>query len=324
MPDPKIVVIGAGAAGLGVTIWLRRFGFDPIVLEKGHATGGQLLWLGNTIFDYPGIAASTGPALAAQFSEHAEALRAKILRDVTVHTLCPNTRTLETSKGTFKYSSLIIATGCRPRKLHVPGEEEMIQRGDVYIVARDKEQFRGRTVAIIGGGDRAVEGALLLAEVGARVILIHRSELFRARKCFLNRAQSDKNIRIITGAVVTEILGRYGVSGVVILRNGSISTIPCCAVIVRIGVIGNTQFITASVATSKEGFIKIDNRCNSSADNVWAIGDVASPSPILSVSTAVGHAALVAKQISLVENESSYFESSEIHSPHAYPNSVSL
>ncbi len=322
MSDHRIVIIGAGVAGLSIAIWLRRFGCDPVVIEEGHTTGGQLLWVGNSIIDYPGVVASTGSALAARFHEHADSLHAKIMCGITVHALRVGANTLETSKGTFRYSSLVIATGCRPQRLHVPGEEAMVRRGDTYIVARDRDLFRERTVVVIGGGDRAVEGAILLAEAGARVVLIHRSEEFRARKHFLDRAKADKNIRILVGAVVTEILGHYGVSAVAIRHKGSTSTVQCCAVFIRVGVLGNTQFISDSIATSKDGFVKIDSSCKTSVDNIWAIGDVASPAPILSVSTAVGHAALVAKQLSLEEKSSTSFSSRGINNSHAHLSTV--
>jgi thioredoxin reductase (NADPH) len=295
----RLIVVGAGVAGLSLAIWLRRFALDPLVLDESPAGGGQLRSLGNTIPDYPGFVAISGRALAEYLDSHACSAGADIRHRVCVQSICTGSRTVHTSAGVYGYSRLIIASGSHPRRLGVPGESDMIERGEVYSAARDARQFNGRTVVVVGGGDRAAEGGLLLAEAGARVILIHRGPELRARPHFVEQIRACERITIKGPAEVVGILGTDKVAGVEIRHRERTIKIECGAVLVRIGVMGHSSFVPDTIQRDSNGFVIVDSLCRASEPYVWAIGDVVAHSLISSISTAAGHAALVAKQLSM-------------------------
>jgi thioredoxin reductase (NADPH) len=297
----RIIIVGGGVAGLSVAIWLKRFGFHLLILEEGPKPGGQLWSLGNRILDYPGVPEISGASLAGRMIRHARLVEVEIRRTIGVRSMSAQSRVLQTDVGPYSYSRLIVATGSRARRLEVPGESDMIHRGEAYSASRDGRKFSGRTVAVVGGGDRAVEGALLLAAAGAKVILIHRSPSFRAQRLFVTRMMTSENIIVSAPAEVVRIVGDDRVSAIEIRHNGGIAVLECCAVFVRIGVVGNAEFTDGCLEKDKDGFIVVDGLCRTSSPWIWAIGDIVARSTISSISTATGHAALVAKQLSMEE-----------------------
>lgn len=291
--------MGAGAAGLSLAIWLRRLGASPLALEQDTAVGGQLLTIGNTIPDYPGLPDVAGPILAEQIGRHAQLAGVEVSCGLAVRSILPHRSVIETTAGPVQYSRLVIATGSRPRRLGVPGEMEMGRRGEVYSAAKHARNFTRQRVAVVGGGDRAVEGALLLAAAGASVILIHRSRTFRAQRHFVEQLMECENIEVRAPANLVRIMGEDCVRAIEVRQNGVLSATDVRAVLVRIGVVGNTEFVGGCVAIDENGLVVVDELCRTTASGIWAIGDVVARSRVYSVSTAVGHAALVAKQMSL-------------------------
>lgn len=295
----RIIIIGAGVAGLSAAIWLRRFGLSPLVLEQACSLGGLLRSLDNMIPDCPGLPAVSGHTLADRLVRHAHVLDVDIRQTFTVDGVDPELAELATSSGTMCYDALIITTGSRNRQLGVPGEREMMDRRELPSADADPSAFAGQGVAVIGGGDRALEESLILADAGARVILVHRSTNFRAQERFIRAAKAHPRIDIIAPATVCRIIGQESVCGIEIVRSGMVSTLNCAALFIRVGVVGNAEFAAEAVDRDPYGFIVVDSNHQTSQPGIWAIGDVAAPAAIRSISTAMGQAALVAKQLSL-------------------------
>lgn len=174
--------------------------------------GGQLSLIHNRIIDYPGLQAENGEEMRRYFVRHAESLQCRYRVNTRVVKIDAERKVAVVETGGLKtqigFRYLIYAAGAVRRKLGVPGEKEMFARGEIYSATKDSHLFKGKSAAVIGGGDRAFEGACLLAEAGAHVYLIHRSERFRARQAYLSRAQSYKNIRILPNMRVKAIIGK--------------------------------------------------------------------------------------------------------------------
>jgi len=179
----------------------------------------------------------------------------------------------------------------RPRELGVPGEKEFVGKGIIESGARDRELFAGKDVCIVGGGDAAVENALLLAEVCPTVTLVHRGKKLRARREFTERLQSIHCITVFTESVLTRIIGNEDVEAVEIRRKQGLKPFQLAVrgVLIRIGVEANTELFREQLETDEKGFIKVSGQQETSVPMVFAIGDVSNPlAPTISSATGAG------------------------------------
>lgn len=304
--DWDVIITGAGPGGLAAAIWCRRLGLRTLVLEKAARPGGQVLEIAQPIRDYPGIPATDGPSLAAALAGQAREAGAEIL----VHTAALAVETaadvlrVSAESGTFTARRLIVATGARPRLLGVPGEAEMIQRGEVWRGSRDAMRFAGKEVAVVGGGDRALQNALMLAEAGAAVTLIHRSARFRARREFLAAAADHPRVRILAGTV-TRILGAGRVEAVEVAplpqaaARVATLTLPVAAVFIYIGMEPVSDLVRGWAELEGEGLVKTDVAGRTAASGIFAVGDVRTPPEFRSIVTAAGQGMTAAKAVAL-------------------------
>lgn len=300
--DADAVIIGAGPAGLSAALWCRRLGLRVVVLEQGAEPGGQMREILHPVGDYPGVTAPAGPALAALFARQALAAGAEVRPGAAVRSLTPLPDGVRVEAGATAVTArrAIVASGSRPRRLGVPGEAEMIARGEVWRGSRDRERFAGLPVAVVGGGDRAAQNALLLAEAGARVTLIHRSSRFRARRALLGPALAHPRVRVLAGAAVRRILGRERVEGVeVALGGGEFLVLPVAAVFVYIGMEPNVEFLGGRAALEGDGTLRVDRTGATSLPGVWAAGDVCTPAAFRSIPAAAGQGMVAAKALAL-------------------------
>ena len=180
-----VLIIGAGPAGLSAARWCDELGLDTLVLEQNEEVGGQLLWVHNPIENYLGLHAANGRELRERFVEQTKDCDFDLWTNVEIERADLKARRITLRSGEeLQAIAMVIAAGLRRRKLGIPGEEEFRRRGLIESATRDGDQFAGKDVCVIGGGDAAAENALLLAEVCPTVTLVHRGRKMRARRKF--------------------------------------------------------------------------------------------------------------------------------------------
>jgi thioredoxin reductase (NADPH) len=294
-----VMIAGGGPAGLSALLWCADLGLRAILFEREAEFGGQLLLTHNAIQNYLGVEAANGSELRDIFLRQIEKTKMKRLTGAVIVEAHLDQKTLTMADGA-KYSSraIIIATGVRRRKLFVPGEVEFRGHGIVESGKKAGDEMRGKTVVIVGGGDAALENALILSETASKIFVVHRRSEFTARKEFIQIAQESDKIEFCSDTQITEIFGNEMVTGVELkhVTSGNLSRIETDAVLIRIGVEPNTECFRGQIEFDKSGYIKIDANCATTVLGVFAVGDVANPvAP--TIAAAVGQGAVAAKAI---------------------------
>ena len=287
-----VIIIGAGPAGLSTAFWCDELGLDTLVLEQAEQIGGQLHRVYNPIENYLGVKARNGEELLELFSGEVEAAEFDLWTQASIASVDLKAKRVSLASGeSIQSISIVIATGVRPRDLGVPGEKEFVGKGIIDSGARDRELFAGHDVCIVGGGDAAVENALLLAEVCATVTLVHRGKKLRARREFMERLQSNHCITVFTESVLTRIIGNEQVEAVEIHRRQGLKPFQLAVrgVLIRIGVEPNTELFREQLETDEKGFIEVSSQQETSVPMVFAVGDVSNPlAPTISSATGAG------------------------------------
>jgi thioredoxin reductase (NADPH) len=294
-----VIIIGAGAAGLSAALWCDELGLAALVLEADAETGGQLLRVYNPIENYLGVRATDGRALRDMFAAQVEGAEFDLWTQTEIERVDLVAKRIVLRSGEeLQAIFLIIATGVRRRSLDVPGEAEFAGRGVLASGVRDRDSVAGEDVCVVGGGDAAVENALLLAEVCPTVTLVQRGEHLRARAEFVERLRGEHCITVFKEAQLTRILGSERVEAVEIMRRGAIKPFQLAVrgVLIRIGVAPNTELFREQLTTDARGYVIVTSEHETSVANVFAIGDVANPlAP--TIAGAVGAGATAAKVI---------------------------
>lgn len=278
MEARELVIIGAGPAGLTAGIYAKRSGLDVVVLEKG-AVGGQIN-LTDKISNWPGVESTSGMELSSSFRKHALALGVEI-RDCEVSSVRSDgeNKIIETNKGVISAKALIIATGARFRKLGCPGEAEYTGAGVSYCAVCDAAFFEGLEVAVIGGGNAAVEEAEYLTNFASKVYLIHRRGEFRADKSAVDAVLGNEKIVPVMNTVVESIDGDEGFVSSLKIKNlieNTVSQLPVSGVFVFVGtepVLSLGRF-EDSISRDKFGWIITDDSMATNIPGVYAAGDV--------------------------------------------------
>lgn len=294
-----VIVIGGGAAGLSAALWCDELGLETLLLEEKNELGGQLLRTFNPIENHLGTHAENGRELRDIFISQIKNRNFSIKLSSSAAEINLQNKTILLESGEkLSAEAIIIATGVRRRKLNVEGETEFQKKGIIESGKRDQNLVKNKFAAVIGGGDAAFENTLILAETAAKVTLVHRSGDFRARSEFVEQAQSNPKVEILTNSIVKKIIGNEQVEALEIqnLQTSEMRTLAVGAVLIRIGVEPNTEIFRGKAALDKDGYIKINQNCQTNLPNIFAVGDVANPlSP--TVSSAVGTGATAAKII---------------------------
>lgn len=295
-----IVIVGGGPAGMSAALWCDELGLTSCLIDTASNFGGQLHWIHNPITNYLGAKFDNGVAVLRAFSKSLSDRQLSLMLDCTVASIDPPTLSVSLEDGRdISAKAIVLATGVRRRTLDVPGEAEFKGKGVLESGSRDKGEASGRKVAVIGGGDAALENALILAEFAEKVYLVHRRDKFSAREEFIKAVKHHDRIEVILNARVKELGGSSNLEFVdVDLTAGGSSRIAIESAVVRIGVQPNSEIVRGIAEFDDAGYINADREGRTSAPGIYAIGDVANPtSP--TISTATGSAAAAIKSIAV-------------------------
>lgn len=290
-----LMIIGGGPAGLTAALYGARGGLNTIVLEAG-VPGGQA---GQTdiIENYPGFPEGiNGFELADRFLQQAQRFGVKLeMAAVTGVELGSELKKAVTENGEYSARAVIIATGARPRPLDVPGEKEFQGRGVSYCATCDGAFFRDKKVAVVGGGDSAVEEALFLTRFARQVTIIHRRDTLRAARVLQERARDNAKISFHWQTVVEAIKGTDRVQKLQLrdVKTNAIREEDFDGVFIFIGLEPNSSFLGQALATDPGGYIITEENLETSAKGVFAAGDVRAKE-FRQVSTAVGDGTVAA------------------------------
>ncbi|HVC79203.1 MAG TPA: thioredoxin-disulfide reductase [Chloroflexota bacterium] len=272
----KLIIIGSGPAGYTAALYAARANLAPLVFA-GSQNGGQLM-LTTEVENYPGFVAGVmGPELMETFRAQAERFGADIRdEDVTAVDLSHRPFVVETEDGRFYAHSVIIATGASARWLGLESETRLRGRGVSTCATCDGAFFRNKEIAVVGGGDSAMEEATFLTRFATKVTLIHRRDHLRASKAMQDRALANPKINFIWNSEVVEVLGQQAVSGLVLRDTvtGALSEIAVSGLFVAIGHHPNTELVQGQIDTDEAGYIQIGEHSLTNIPGVFAAGDV--------------------------------------------------
>lgn len=289
-----LLIIGGGTAGLTAAIYAVRAGIAAMILES-TAWGGQIAQTAE-VENYPSIPHITGWELANALHMQAEALGAEIrLAAVNRLTAEAGAFTLETSGGTLQARSVILANGVAHKKLGCPGEEAFSGRGVSWCATCDGAFFRGKDVAVIGGGNSALEEALHLAQLCRSVTIVNRSEQLRAHQALQKRAAQRENIRILAPWLTEAIIGDTQVRALRLLHrhSGSTQTLPVDGVFIAIGMEPRNAFCNGLIATDEQGYFAAGEDCRTNLPGAFVAGDCRAK-PLRQLVTAAADGAVAA------------------------------
>lgn len=293
-PDYEIIIVGGGPAGLTAGIYASRARRATVMLEK-HGTGGQmaLTW---EVENYPGIDKIGGYELGQRMERQARSFGLEI-RSVEVTGVATDgaLHRVGTTEGELTCRSLVIASGARSNRLGVPGEAELTGRGVSYCATCDGAFYQGVPVAVVGGGDTALEEALFLTRYASRVYLVHRRGEFRGTKLLQERIAAEPKIEPVLDAVVERIEGKDGVTGLALknVKSGAASLLAAEGAFIFVGTTPNTEFLRGFLPLDAKGFVETTPNLETTVPGVFAAGDVRAK-VLRQIATAVGDGALAA------------------------------
>jgi thioredoxin reductase (NADPH) len=273
----QLIIIGSGPAGYTAAVYAARAQLNPLVFE-GTQFGGALMTT-TEVENYPGFRDGImGPELMEQMRAQAERFGAELRsEDVEKVSLDGDVKTVEANGITYKARAVILAMGAAARYLHVPGEQNLLGRGVSACATCDGFFFRDKDIAVIGGGDSAMEEATFLTRFAKSVTVVHRRDEFRASKIMLKRAQDDPKMRWRTNAEVVEVLGDGNVSGLRLrdTQTGEESVLDVTGMFVAIGHDPRSELVRGVIPTDENGYVQVETpTTRTSIPGVFAAGDL--------------------------------------------------
>ncbi len=303
MEKRELVIIGAGPAGMTAAIYGRRSGLDVLLLEKG-ATGGQIN-ITDEIENWPGVQHATGPELGNMFREHALKFNTEIrIADVKKVELRDGKKIVVTDKGDIEAEAIVVATGAHFRRLGCEGEAEHIGQGVSFCAVCDGAFYEGEEVAVVGGGNTAVEEGVYLTKFASKVHIIHRRDEFRADRAAIEHALSNPKIVPVWNSVVEKIEGDGIVENLVLknVKTGELSNLKVAGVFMFVGQTPDDDCVRGLVKAEKGGWILVNEHMETSVEGIFAAGDVCSKH-LRQVITAASDGAIAAMGASAYINE---------------------
>lgn len=287
-----LIIIGSGPAGLSAAIYAKRAGLELLVLEKAPMSGGQVL---NTyeVDNYLGMPGMNGFDMGMQFREHADKLGIDFqeaqVRSLTVR---DGVKVIGTDDGELEAKTVILATGAVHAHLGVPGEEELAGVGVSYCATCDGAFFRGRTVAVAGGGDVALEDAIYLARFCKKVYLIHRRDEFRGARVLQEELKKLENVEILYSCTVEEIRGGECVESLLVrnVKTEELSELQADGIFVAVGIRPSTELVRELAECDEAGYVLAGEDCATNIPGLYAAGDVRKK-PVRQIITAVADGA---------------------------------
>ena len=273
-----VIIVGSGPAGYTAALYAARAELNPLVFE-GYEYGGELM---NTteVENFPGFKDGVmGPDLMMQMRDQAEKFGARLESELVDKVdLSGDVKKVFVGDDVYQARSVILATGAAPRHLGIPGEAELTGRGVSTCATCDGFFFKDQHIAVVGGGDSAMEEATFLTKFGSKVSIIHRSETFRASQIMLERARANEKIEFITHSVVEDVVEKDGKVGGLKVRNvqsGEESELDATALFVAIGHDPRSAFLEGQVATDEGGYVLVDApSTRTNVPGVFACGDL--------------------------------------------------
>ncbi|HPF08696.1 MAG: thioredoxin-disulfide reductase [Candidatus Cloacimonetes bacterium] len=271
-----VIIIGAGPAGLSAAIYSARGGLKTAIFEKA-LVGGQIN-VTDEVENYPGFEEPlSGFELTNKMRLQAERFGTFFIdEEITALGMEGLCKVIETSEGKYRAKSVIICTGAHPRRLNVPGEERFTGRGVSYCATCDGALYRDKVVAVIGGGDSAIEEGIFLSRFARKVIVIHRRDELRAQKIIQERAFKNPKMEFVWNSVVQEIHGEQKVEKLEVVNRNTkeLSMIPVDGVFIYVGILPNNELLESRIELDSAGFVLTDEYMHTNVPGIYAAGDI--------------------------------------------------
>ncbi len=296
----EVIILGGGPAGISAAVWCADLGLQVVLIEERSELGGQLPSIFAPIRNYPGLSTENGIEMRDHFVEFLQSAKCTIRTNIRCRSCDVNSKSMVLECGDLiQGKAVIIATGVQRRMLNVEGELELAGRGILESGAKEKDLVRDSKVVIVGGGDAALENALILSTNARDVTVVHRGKDFAARKEFVEAAKRKPNINFKTLHTVQRFFGHEKLEGVELIDEfGNSSTVGVQFALVRIGVEPNTEQFRGQLDLDEKNYVAVSRNFATSIPNVYAVGDVACPiAP--TIATAIGSAAIAVKELKL-------------------------
>ncbi len=267
-----LIIIGAGPAGITAAVYAARKKINFLVISKD--IGGQAAWSGD-IENYTGYQFITGPELAGKFEEHMRKFNIQLKENEAARSLerQGNNLTVKTDKGIYETRSVVIASGKRTKELGVPGEKEYKNKGLTYCATCDGPLFSGKDVAVIGGGNSALDAALQLMRIARYIYIVNIASSLTGDAIMQEQVNESKIVKVLNNTKVIQVIGDKLVNAIRIETEGRENTLPVQGVFVEIGLIPNSEF-AKGIEKNSIGEIKVNCHNETNMEGVFAAGDV--------------------------------------------------
>lgn len=272
-----LIIVGSGPAGLSAAVYAKRAGLETLVIEKNYMSGGQIL---NTyeVDNYLGLPGINGFDMGMQFRAHADKLEVEFAEGEVSGVSNGETKTVHTKAGDYEAHAILLAMGAEHAKLGVPGEDRLSGRGVSYCATCDGAFYKGKDVAVVGGGDVALEDAVFLARYCHKVYVIHRRDEFRGAKILQKQLEALENVEILYSHTVEEICGEEQVEKLRLInkKDSSSKELVVAGVFIAVGMLPNTKWVPELIEKDERGYIVAGEEGLTNVEGIFVAGDVRS------------------------------------------------